>query len=363
MEIKKLRLKEIDKIDLSEISPIIDKKSSSNIEAKFDDIVSQNGDLLEIRLPYNNGWDRKSNGLSPDVRKKFLDADKSYFKMTNTNLTIQTGKLDVNKQAELYIKYKYHGEGNPVLWPGCSMHNWGVAVDLAITNKTALKKSLTENGWKQSDAEMPWHFECTGSRDYVKAAKVIKSFRTTKTGLAYKWSEQVAQYYQKSETLNKRIAIFNRRLQENKSSAQVLFSEIEAFNIDAQILKSRTNDFNKDIAKFNMEHTKAKRLFDEISTMHNEGLKSKKSDEYSRISDWISSETKRITIAYNLIGEENTLMFARNAHLHKKITDQRREHNWLSIEHKLLNKLLIEIEQHKNNAVLHLKNIETQTWK
>jgi hypothetical protein len=363
MELKKLSFKEIDKIDLSGISPIIDKKTSNNIEPKLDDIVSQNGDLLEIRLAYNNGWDRKSNGLTPDVRKKFLDADKSYFRMTNTNLSIHTGKIEVSKQAELYIKYKYYGEGNPVLWPGCSMHNWGLAVDLAITDELALQKSLNENGWKQTDAKTPWHFECSGSRDYVKAAKVIKSFRTAKTGLAFKWSEQVAQYYQKSKTLNKRVAVFNRRLQENKSDAQVLLSEIEAFNVDAQSLKSRTNDFNKDIAKFNMEHTKAKRLFDEIATIHNATLKANKTNEYNRMLDWISSENSRIFTENKLIEQENTLLFTRNAHLIKKIADQRREYNWLAIESKLLNKLVVEIEQHKSNATLHLKSIETQTWK
>lgn len=363
MEIKKLRLKEIDKIDLSEISPIIDKKASSNIEAKFDDIVSQNGDLLDVRPAYNNGWDRKSNGLTPDARKKFLDADKSYFRITNTNLSIHTGKIDINKQAELYIKYKYYNEGNPVLWPGCSMHNWGLAVDLAITDKLALQKSLKENGWKQTDEATPWHFECAGSRDYVKAAKVIKSFRATKTGLAFKWSEQVAQYYQKSKTLNKRVAVFNRRLQENKSNGQRLIAEIEAFNIDTQSLKSRTNDFNKDTAKFNMEHTKAKRLFDEIATIHNAAIKNKKTDEYHRMLDWIESETNRISQENKQIDAENTLMFSRNARLHTKIADQRREQNWLSIENKLLNKLVLEIEQHKSNATLHLKSIETQTWK
>lgn len=362
MEARKLKFKEIDKIDLTEISPIIDKKTSSSLDPKLDDIITKNGDLVEIRLGYNNGWDRKSNGLTPDARKKFIDADKSYHQMTNTNMTIHTGKRDVHKQAELYIKYKYYGEGNPTSWPGCSFHNWGLAVDLAEIDKNALVKSLNENGWKQTNKNSPWHFECTGSRDYEKAAKVIKSFRASKTGLAFRWSEQVALYYQKSRTLNKRVPIYNNRLQENKADAQRLFSEIESFNTDAQALKSRTNNFSKDVTKYNIEHGGANRLLAEINSMPDSPLKNKKNSTYDRFLDWLEMESIRLATEDKDIENENKQILSWNAHLHRKIADYRREDDWLTIENKVLNKLVHEIEQNKSNATVHLKSIETQTW-
>ncbi len=363
MSVQKLKFKEIDKIDLSEISPIIDKKASSSLYPKLDDIIIKNGDLLEIRLGYNNGWDRKSNGLTPDARKKFLEADKSYHRMTNTNMSIHVGKRDVNKQAELYIKYKYYGEGNSALWPGCSFHNWGLAIDLAVTDMDALLKSLNENGWKQTNKNSAWHFECTGSRDYEKAAGVIKSFRASKTGLAFRWSEQVAWYYQKTKTLNKRVPAYNNRLQENKTEAQSLLSEIESFNTDAQALKSRTNNFNKDVGKFNIEHGKANRLFIEINSMHDSLQRTKKVNEYERILDKLEMELARIVKEDKAIENENKQILSWNAQLHRKIADYRRENDWLTIENKLLTKTTQEIEQHKSNAILHLKSIETQTWK
>ncbi len=363
MSVQRLKFKEIDKIDLSEISSIIDKKASSSLNPKLDDIVAKNGDLLEVRIAYNSGWDRKSNGLTPDAKKKFLDADKSYHRMTNTNMTIHVGKRDVNKQAELYIKYKYYGEGNPVLWPGCSFHNWGLAIDLAITDTEALIKSLKQNGWKQTNKNNPWHFECSGSRDYEKAANVIKSFRVSKTGLAFRWSEQIAWYYQKTKTLNKRIPTYNNRLQESKAYAQALLSEIESFNIDSQALKSRTNNFNKDVGKFNIEHGKANRLLTEINSMHSSSQRTKKSNEYERILDKLEMESVRIAKEDNAIENENKQALSWNAQLHREIADYRREDDCLTIENKLLKKIAHEIEQHKSNAVLHLKSIETQTWK
>ncbi|NJO92699.1 MAG: hypothetical protein HC831_29825 [Chloroflexia bacterium] len=55
------------------------------------------------------------------------------------------------KQAELYIKYTYYGEGNPASWPGCSFHNWGLAVDMARSDDPKLVQALKEQGWSQTE--------------------------------------------------------------------------------------------------------------------------------------------------------------------------------------------------------------------
>lgn len=159
------------------------------------------------------------------------------------------------------------------------------------------------------------------------------------------------------------MPIFNNRLQENKTNSQELFSEIEAFNTDAQTLKSRTNSFNKDAGKFNIEHGKTNRLFNEIKNMLENPVKNKKISEYNRMLDWLKTESERIASEDKAIETENKQILSWNAQIHRKIADYRREDDWLKIENKVLNKLVFEIEQHKSNAILHLKSIETQTWK
>jgi hypothetical protein len=363
MKPEKFDFYKIEKFDLADISPLIDNKTITSLNPQFEDIVSNESDLAEVRLNYNSGWDRKSNGLTPDARKRFLEADKSCHLMTNTNITIHISKRDVFKQAELYIKHTYYGEGNPASWPGCSFHNWGLAVDLARPDDKYIIQAMTEQGWTQTDNNGKWHFECTGSRDYEKAAKMIKSFRTSKTGLAYKWSEQVALYYRKREILNKRVPIFNNRLEKNKAESQKLVAEIDSFNIDSQSLKSRTNRFNSEITKYNLESSKAEKLQAEIITLDEMQIKSKKHEEYTRICAWLESETLRIQNETKTINKENKELMDWNMGLQRKVLDYLREENWLGIENKVLEKISKEIEQHRSNATLHLMSIDTQTWK
>jgi hypothetical protein len=362
MKPEKFDFNKIEKFDLGDISPLIDNKTILSLSPQYEDIVSNESDLAEVRLNYNSGWDRKSNGLTPDARKRFLEADKSYHLMTNTNITIHISKRDVFKQAELYIKHTYYGEGNPASWPGCSMHNWGLALDLARQDDKYLIQAMTEQGWTQTD-NGNWHFECTGSRDYEKAAKMIKSFRISKTGLAYKWSEQVALYYRKREILNKRVPVFNNRLEKNKAEAQKLSAEIDSFNIDSQGLKSRTNRFNSEIAKYNLEISKAEKIQAEILTQNEMQIKSNKHEVYARICDWIENEALRIQNETKNINKENKELIDWSMNLERKVSDYLREENWLGIENKVLEKLTKEIEQHKSNATLHLMGIDTQTWK
>ncbi|MFN8256970.1 MAG: M15 family metallopeptidase [Bacteroidales bacterium] len=363
MKPEKLNFSKIEKFDLEDISTLLDAKSISNINDQLEDILGNDTDLVEVKLNYNSAWDRKSNGLTPDARKRYMEADKSYFKFTNTNMTIHISKLDVYKQAELYIKHKYYGEGQRASWPGCSFHNWGLAVDMAHADYDVLKQAMNEQGWTQPDEQTPWHFECSGSRDYEKAAKVIKSFRNSKSGLAFKWSEQVACFYNKREILNKRVPIFNKRLEDNKSFTQILLSEIDSFNIDSQGVKSRANRFNKDITKYNLEFSKAEKLNAEIISMPDDQPNTQKMTAYKRICNWLEMEFLRINDETRNIESENHLLLERSVELQRKISECARQLNWLAEENKILEKLAKEIEQHKSAATLHLMNIDSQTWK
>lgn len=363
MKPDKFSFSKIEKFELADVSPLIDNKTISSLNPQFEDIIANDSDLAEVRLNYNNGWDRKSNGLTPDARKRFLEADKTYHRLTNTNITIHISKRDVFKQAELYIKYTYYGEGNPASWPGCSYHNWGLAIDVARADNAILVQALIEQGWIKTDEGSDWHFECTESRDYEKAAKVIKSFRNTRTGLAYKWSEQVAQYYRKRETLNTRVPVFNKRLEANKAESQRLLAEIDAFNIDSQNLKSTTNRFNKDIAKYNLEFSKAEKLENELLTITDNNTRSRKNEIYERLCEWLENEMLRIVDETKAINKINRELHDRNQHVQQKIANYLREEDWLTMENRVLEKIAKEIEQHKSNATLHLMSIDNQTWK
>lgn len=363
MKPNKHNFSKIDKYNLPELCSLVDSKTISSIKPKFEDIIGNETDLAEVRLNYNNSWDRKANGLTPDARKSYLEADKTYHRLTNTNITIHVSKRDVFKQAELYIKFTYYGEGSPVAWPGCSLHNWGLAVDVARSKDPILATALNEQGWIQTDDNNEWHFECTGSRDYEKAAKVIKSFRNTKTGLAYKWSDQVAKYYKKRETLNKRAPVFNKRLEVNKAESQRLLAEIENFNIDAQNLKSTTNSFNKDITKFNLELAKAEKLQDEIVAEIDYKIKTKKNDQYEQICLWMEDENLRINNETKVVNKTNKDLQDKKLRLQQRIANYLREDDWLTIESRVLEKLAKEIELHKSNATMHLMGIDSQTWK
>ena len=353
----------IDKFELTDISPLIDNKTVSLLKPKYEDVISNETDLAEVRLNYNNGWDRKSNGLTPDARKKYLEADKTYHRLTNNNMTIHVSKRDVQKQAELYIKHTYYGEGNHASWPGCSFHNWGLAVDMARPDDPFLVQALKEQGWIQTDEYGHWHFECTGSRDYQKAAQVIKGFRNMRTGLAFKWSEQVAQYYQKRNTLNKRVPVFNKRLENNKAESQMLLAKIDTFNIDAQNPKSATNTFNKDITKYNLQFAKMEKLLMDMADEASMKVKSKKNEEYDQVGQWLENELERIDQATKAINKTNRDLNDRKVTIEQRLADFTRENDWLTTENRVLEKISKEIEQHKSNAILHLKSIDNQTWK
>ena len=363
MEIKKINIREINKIEISDLSTKNDNKALSVGTSRLEDVVITNGDLIDVNLDYNSGWDKKCNGLTPDARKKFIEADKLYFQKTNTNMTIHISKITVAKQAELYIKYKYYNEGNKVAWPGCSFHNWGLAVEMQATNKKLVSKVMKKNAWSKTLKSDALYFECTGSRDHNKAAMVIKSFRTNKTGLAYKWSEQVEEYYKKTKVLKEKVPIFNKELEQNKSFLQRINSERELFKIDMQNFKSKVTAFNKEANNFNLELSKAKKLHDSILKTHIKRNKEKKITQYNILLEWIDVEQARMIKEMENIDKLDFTITNWNAKLNLKLTDFRRKETWLNSEHKFLVKLISEIEKHKSNATLHLQSIDGQTWK
>jgi predicted nucleic acid-binding Zn-ribbon protein len=363
MNLKKITIKELKEFDVKSLPKSIKTKKVDLKESKLSDHILQESEVMPLDFRYNNGWDRKANAFTSDAKKRYIVADKEYHKNTGQNMTIHSGKRDVYKQAQLYIQYKYHNQGNPASWPGCSFHNWGLAADMVRTNETALISAMKKGGWTKTVADEGWHFECTTSADHSKAANKIKSFRTTRTGLAYKWSEQVAIFYQKVKDYQKRVPIFNRRLEKHKINSQQLQAEIDNFNSDLQRLKNRINQFNTDVRKYNSELARAKNLYNEIMNMPAGSARDRKIREYNRLVDWLDNESDRIDRESRAIDSENARIERWSNSLDRKIADFKREDSWLNNEYNALTKLESDIEQHKKNASELLDKINTETGK
>ena len=361
-KIDALSIKEIELVDLDlkEIGGF--EKISLKTTGVIEDLPLQSDSLNEFYEPlvrYNGKYDRKANNFTSDAKKKYIDADKEFYKKTKANMTINSGTRTVKRQAELYVLYKWHNQGNPASWPGCSYHNWGVAADMIRTDESNVVSAMKEGGWTRTVDDEGWHFECTSSPDHKKASTKIASFRKKGSGLAYKWSEQVAHFYLKSRDFNKRAPTFNRRLEAHRQNGQVLQNDIDKFNQDISRLKSRANKYNQDANHFNNELARANRMVDEINNMPGGPARDRKIREFRRLESWLSSESSRLNRESASIDRENDRLSRESSSLDVRITAFKREDDWLNKEYKSLSKIEAEIPKHQTNANNLLGKIES----
>lgn len=348
MEIEKVELEDIESVETGGLS---EKFSFGKKELKtsLNDLSFQLVGDLAPEKEYNNRWDRKANNFTSDARKKYIAADKEFFRRTKINMTINSGLRDVYKQADLYIRYRYHNEGNSASWPGCSLHNWGVAADMIRKNENDLIGAMKSSGWVKTVAAEPWHFECIDSPDYAKAQSKIKEFRKS-TGLAYKWSENVASFYQKSKDFNARVPIFNQKLEAHKQNGLLLKNEIAAYNQSIEDLKRDNDKFNSNVIRYNNELAKAKRLYDEINDMPPGNARNNKIREYNQLVGWLKNESSRLENEKRKLQQEDNRLAVWTGELKSKIDQHKAMEAWLNNEYDRLLKLKQEIEQAQKNA-------------
>lgn len=361
-KVSALSIKEIEVVDLDikEIGGF--ERLSLKTTGIINDLPPQSESLnefYETLFRYNGKYDRKANQFTSDAKSRYVDADKEYYKKTKSNMTINSGTRTVRRQAELYILYKWHNQGNPASWPGCSFHNWGVAADMIRTDESNVVSSMKEGGWTRTIDDEGWHFECTSSPDHKKAAQKIASFRKSGSGLAYKWSEQVANFYLKTRDFNKRAPEFNRRLESHRQNGQVLQRDIEKFNQEVSQLKSRVNKYNQDANHFNNELARANRMVDEINDMPAGPARDRKIREFRRLETWLSSESSRLNRESASIDRENDRLSRESSSLDVRISAFKREDSWLNNEYKALTKIENEIPKHEASANNLLGKIES----
>lgn len=317
-------------------------------------------EFFETALNYNNGYDRDADEFTTDAKTKYIQADRDYFRRAGKNMSIHSGRRTVERQAELFIRYRWHGQGNPASWPGCSFHNWGLAADMIRTDEANVVAAMNSAGWTRTVGDEGWHFECTSSADHKVAASKIKTFRAKSSGVAYKWAEQVANFYIKTRDFEKRAPAFNARLQNHQQTLQVLESDIDAFNRSVSQQDTRVAAYNSAANRFNGELERSRRLLNEINSMPNGPERNRKIREYNSLAAWLNSESDRLDRESIAIDRENNRIASEGRKLEVRISAFQKEEIWLNGEYAALTKLEKEIGGHQSSANKHLKSISTQ---
>lgn len=307
---------------------------------------------------YNGGYDTKANNFKPDAKERYIQADMVYYAKTQQNMQIHSGTRTVLRQAELYVLHKWHNQGNRASWPGCSFHNWGLAADMIRTDEANIVDAMKRSGWTRTVAYEGWHFECTGSDDHGKAAREIASFRERGTGLAYRWSEEVAYFYTKVRDFNERSPVFHQRLETHKQAGQALMAEIAQFKQAVTSLNERGDQYNKDLEHFNSELDRHRRLYDEIMVMEDGPERDRKIHEYNLLVTWLEGEDARLNDEFAKLERERDRLEEKDAALSQRVTAYNKEKTWLDQEHDALAKLQREVPEHETNAERLLKDIE-----
>ena len=360
--LKKLSIGEIQTVDfeIKEISGF--EKISLKTTDLVEDISLKSGsinDFYASLVNYNGKYDKKANQFTSDAKNRYIAADKSYFNKTKNNMSINSGTRSVARQAELYILYKWHNQGNSASWPGCSFHNWGVAADMIRTDEANVVSAMSDGGWTRTVDDEGWHFECTSSPDHSKAATKISEFRKSGSGLAYKWSEEVANFYIKSRDFNKRAPEFNRRLEAHRQNGQILQRDIDKFNQEVGQLKARISKYNQDANHFNNELARANRMVDEINSMPGGPARDRKIREFRQLEAWLNNESSRLNSESASIDRENNRLSRESSSLDARINTFKIEDNWLNGEYTALTKIENEIPKHQANANSLLQKIES----
>ena len=359
--IGKLNVSEIEVLGL-EVNTIRGfEKLTVNSTDLVGDLLPQSESLNSFYEPlvgYNGKYDKKANQFTSDSKRRYIVADKEFYSLTKSNMTIHSGKRSVQKQAELYILYKWHNQGNPASWPGCSFHNWGLAADMVRVDEKNVVESMKKGGWTKTVRDEGWHFECTSSSDHRAAADRIAAFRKSRSGLAYKWSEQVANFYKKGENFNERATMFNKRLEAHRQVAQDLQNDIDIFNNAVNKLAARVNEYNNDARHFNKERKRANRLYEEIMKMPNGSERTRKAREYNQLVSRLEDESNRLDGESAAIDREDNRLLREQVALDRRIKTFKKEDAWLTKESNELAKIKKEIRNHESSAKNLLSQIE-----
>lgn len=148
--------------------------------------------MLESMIQWDGKYDPLADTLERYSRERFIQADKEYFTKTGKHIEINEGSTQEGnarrscfRQAQLWMSYNlFKTPGSAAAnSPGCSDHNYGLAIDLKNYNDV-LREILIDNGWTDEFPAEKWHFTCSGSAIFETVRKKIKELQT---GKANEW--------------------------------------------------------------------------------------------------------------------------------------------------------------------------------
>lgn len=162
-------------------------------------------DISKIDYDFQQSYDPLAETLESDARQRFIEADRLYFLKTNKHIDINEGttaegnaRRSCNRQMQLWMSWKVMKIPGyaPANLPGCSHHNYGIAVDLRnVTSE--MREILLSQGWSDIYNAEEWHFTCIESSAFNIIQSKIKELRN---GLASQWAQDMATAFE----LNKR---------------------------------------------------------------------------------------------------------------------------------------------------------------
>lgn len=217
-------------------------------------------------LQYDGKYDAKANELEAVSKAKFIQADEAYYRATGggNHIRINSGKRTVRHQAELWIGYREGRPGyNPANLPGCSLHNYGTAIDIIREGRVDwIEAALNRYGWKRTVDDEGWHYECLASPAHARVQPTIDSLRAGKAG---QWAQsyfQARRYEEEQATLGMQlqpriekykgeVESFNRAVDRHNSEAKTWLAQVEQWKSDRAALQVRIDSFNQRIAYAN----------------------------------------------------------------------------------------------------------------
>ncbi len=275
-------------------------------------------DAVKLLADYNDDYDRQADNFTCDALRRYIAADRVYYAATGHNMQIHSGTRTVGRQAQLYIDYTWHKIGNSAALPGCSFHNWGVAADMIRVDEANVIASMQRGGWRQTVADEGWHFECVDSPDHARASHEIASFRTSNTGLAYRWSEQVAHLYLKSYEREERAVEYQKRFGPYQERAKQLQAELDQLNQAWSAFNARESKYNDNVAHYQAETFRAQQLYDEIMEMADGPERDEKIREYKELEGWIREEGSRLQGEHSMLESEGSALDRQTEELNQR---------------------------------------------
>jgi uncharacterized protein YoxC len=211
--------------------------ASGWVRSIHDDQSKSSLDLAAILDEY----DPLADTLENDAKRRFLTADHAYLAETSRHIDINEGETGEGnarrscfRQAQLWLSrnvLRMPGAALAAL-PGCSLHNYGLAVDVRGVD-SAVRKALTDAGWLDDVEGEEWHFSCVSSSAYQAVRKKIGELRD---GLAAAWSADAEKAFQ----LNRRKSELYKELSTRHTKFE---GDVQAFNRQAKILNDSLAHF------------------------------------------------------------------------------------------------------------------------